>query len=332
MARAGYIARIARRAAASAPAPLRPRRVPARLPGDGVTEEASAETEAYATAAPGFAHLLGSPDLSTVVAPRSTSAPAVAVAPPPVSAARATPPAAPLPSAVTEPGPASGRARRARSKARERDREAGGETIALPSPGARTKPAIAEPVAARFSTPERVLDPAKSSDAGRSHPRPAATTAFARASALPQRNVPAGPDPLALALAAAVRWTTSDERPTPRAAAPVVAQAPSTDAPARREEPPTTPPVDASPPVTARATPSTIVPRAVATAPRAPRSTTPAPPAAKGSGVHIGSLHVEVLPAPQPTAREPRRDPVAAPTASEPLARGLTSHIGLRQS
>jgi hypothetical protein len=58
--------------------------------------------------------------------------------------------------------------------------------------------------------------------------------------------------------------------------------------------------------------------------------------AASGTGVHIGSIEVEIVPvaeAPAPSAAPQRVEPApSAPASAAPLTRGLTSPIGLRQS
>jgi hypothetical protein len=54
------------------------------------------------------------------------------------------------------------------------------------------------------------------------------------------------------------------------------------------------------------------------------------------TGVHIGSVEVEILPVPDsmkpPVAMAPAPPAPASATAVLPLARGFTSWIGLRQS
>ncbi|MBK8211890.1 MAG: hypothetical protein IPK78_20045 [Rhodospirillales bacterium] len=146
----------------------------------------------------------------------------------------------------------------------------------------------------------------------------------------PRRNIAVAPDPLAVALAAAVRWTSSDdERPDPNAVAPRQRERPG--APAfvpprethRREAP--APPGDA-PPRVVRA------PRAEVVAAKPDHRPAPAPAAERFAGVHIGSVEVQILsPTPvQPPVARPPAVPSAAP--APPLARGLTSAIGLLQS
>lgn len=177
-------------------------------------------------------------------------------------------------------------------------------------------------------------------------------TAPARAAAVP-RSVGAfapgaRPDPLAAALAAAVRWTASDPaamipsrppraveippataasavdisgRPAPAAGSPrQAAVAPAFPAPAR---------------VAAIPQPS-ILPRAMVS-PSQPVAavTTHASAAAveRFTGIHIGSVQVEILPPPVPLTSPPAAPPaVPRATPASQLARGLTSSIGLRQS
>jgi hypothetical protein len=156
------------------------------------------------------------------------------------------------------------------------------------------------------------------------------------------------PDPFAMALAAAVRWTSSDPEPLApmqraHAAVPVRPAARSAVVQTPRESPP---PATPAPTTRGRATggetaptmPTPAMPtRAIVPAPRqtpagAPRATPPS--TERFTGIHIGAVDVQILPPPDPV-----KPPAAAPAASRPkpatasqLARGLTSSIGLRQS
>jgi hypothetical protein len=153
-----------------------------------------------------------------------------------------------------------------------------------------------------------------------------------------RRNVPVAPDPLAVTLAAAMRWTSSDERPTPIVprAAPHAERDVEPVAGARRETPRRDP-----------AAPVTQAPRAeaVAATARGPLSLpspaaspgpasrpTPPPAAERFTGVHIGSLEVQILSPPELVTPPIARPPAASKAVLTPLARGFTSSIGLRQS
>lgn len=156
----------------------------------------------------------------------------------------------------------------------------------------------------------------------------------------PRRNVPDAPDPLAVALAAAVRWTSSEERPDPIAATRPAHERPATEADHReepivgaaRETPSRDTPSRATPPrdLPARVTP---VPRAEAVAAIPGDRSTPASTAERFTGIHIGSVEVHILPPPEPVAPPvPRPRAVSTVRPVTPLARGLSSSIGLRQS
>ena len=144
-------------------------------------------------------------------------------------------------------------------------------------------------------------------------------------------------DPLA-ALAAAVRWTSSDsttperdifDAPEPVSTQPSPAASPQTPvpvvavtthaAPARISPTPTRrvnqDRTSEQPRETTRE-PTRATPTAVATAPD------------RFTSIHIGSVEVEIV-APPPASAEPA---AAAPAPLAPLARGLSTSIGLRQS
>jgi hypothetical protein len=167
----------------------------------------------------------------------------------------------------------------------------------------------------------------------------------------PRRNAPIAPDPLAVALAAAVRWTSSDARsaligrraqaaatsPEHKRSATLAADSDEPVGGPAHETPPRETPALELPArkmpardAPARATPS-VRAESVVTAPR--ERSAPAPAAEPATRVHIGSIEVHMLPAPEAVAQKisrPQAVSSAAPAA--PLARGLTSSIGLRQS
>jgi hypothetical protein len=183
---------------------------------------------------------------------------------------------------------------------------------------------------------------------------------------LSPRHLPTTTDSLAAALAAAVRWASSDDlpeapaTPAPRAGDAVIAPesrhagSPSDRAPPTTEQPRAFTSAAAPPaPFAARAsarspfasTASTddiapalatvragdeplraLAPSATADATVRERVASPSP-----GGIHIGTVEVQIIPGPPPPAPAPlpRSAPAAAPAR---LARGLTSSIGLRQS
>ena len=171
-------------------------------------------------------------------------------------------------------------------------------------------------------------------------PRPeqiAKTPAAARGRIAPPRHVPAAPDPLALALATAVRWTSSDEMPDAIARRPQP-ELPPTE-PAGRDRSPARPARETAPlraasrlePSSPPVSPTTRPPSPEAPAgpqERATRALAVEGAAPEAAGIHIGSVEVQIL-APPPVPR-----PTAAARAAPPgpLARGLASAIGLRQS
>ena len=150
------------------------------------------------------------------------------------------------------------------------------------------------------------------------------------------------PTPFMAALATAVRWTSSDPaqgepgRSVPRT------EAPRTPMRGRNTESSLVPAVPAARP------PSPPVPTPATTTPDRPRSVTVPSPSARTSssaareslpdperhvGVHIGSMHVEILPPPLPVVTPlPAPSRGARAAASQPLSRGHGSSIGLRQS
>jgi hypothetical protein len=145
------------------------------------------------------------------------------------------------------------------------------------------------------------------------------------------------PNPLAVALAAAVRWTASDAAPLARSRSahaasgahpPVrepIVQSPREPAPLATSSQQTPVALTPARPARAMASPS---PNALAVTPRTAATTTE-----RFTGVHIGSVEVEILPPPDPV-QPPVASPPAPPSVGTPtqLSRGLTSSIGLRQS
>jgi hypothetical protein len=133
----------------------------------------------------------------------------------------------------------------------------------------------------------------------------------------------AAADPLAIALAAAARWTSSDTEPTAAHTPPMtVGGQPIPGASTVRSSYELTPAI-----------------REASSSLRLPGRDAPVAshesvsPAEHFTGVHIGSVEIEILPPPD-AAKPPVALPAAAPAARAvtPLARGFTSSIGLRQS
>jgi hypothetical protein len=185
---------------------------------------------------------------------------------------------------------------------------------------------------------DRAQQPLENEGLAAAAPPPAASprSIGPRQPAARQRNIAVAPDPLAVALAAAARWTSSDDaRPDAIAAARVERErGVGRDEPAfvapreirgRDTAAPPAPPDDAPPPVR-RASRSEVV------AATPDHRSAPAPAAERFAGVHIGSVEVQILappPVPLPVARRPA---VSSGVPATPLTRGLTSAIGLRQS
>jgi hypothetical protein len=146
-------------------------------------------------------------------------------------------------------------------------------------------------------------------------------------------------DPVAVGLAAAGRWVASDAAPATvnRSAHRTDAAATATDRPIARSTPNPAEPVThpsalaaAAPPLSpARPLPSAG--HAHAAEARMDGTQRDAAPD-RFTGIHIGSVAVEILPPPEPA--KPAVAPPARPRAGglTGLARGLTSSIGLRQS
>jgi hypothetical protein len=145
-----------------------------------------------------------------------------------------------------------------------------------------------------------------------------------------RRMAPTAPDPLAVALAAAVRWTSSDAPVgmTPARGAAGDAQPRDGRASLPRLERPPRPAPEAAAARPRRTDPGAPVPR---TPPAADTHVMPErAPADSPASVHIGSIEVTLLSAPEPPAPTPTRA-APAPAPASPLARGLTSMIGMRQ-
>jgi hypothetical protein len=245
----------------------------------------------------------------------SASPPAVALASPPSAVTSRESPAQPAAPAPTSPSTASVAAAAGPAAADSPRVTVAKEGQASTRPVDETMPTEqprAEPAASSTTTNDPVRSP------GEPH----------RATALRRDTRPA-PDPLALALAAAVRWTSSGERsetvatspgrPVDPPAAITPSDAPSLlSAEVPREEPGTAQPSPYHALTTARP------PAAERQAPSAPR---------RFGGVHIGSIEVRVQPpsAPAPPPVPPPHAPSSTAPAI-PLARGLTSSLGLRQS
>jgi hypothetical protein len=138
----------------------------------------------------------------------------------------------------------------------------------------------------------------------------------------------APPDPLVVALASAVRWTSSEAEPSPRpnrlsALEPAVERS----RPAEMPPSPPAPPPPAPPPP---APPSTHDSAAVGSPPLLVVSSRE--DELGRSGVHIGSIDVEIVAAPEtePRVIPPRADPSPA-RATNVLARKIESQFGLYQ-
>jgi len=169
----------------------------------------------------------------------------------------------------------------------------------------------------------------------------AKTPAATRGRIAPPRHVPAAPDPLALALATAVRWTSSDEMPDAIARRPQPELPPTK--PAGRDRSPAGPARETAPlraasrlePSSPPVSPTTRPPSPEVPAgpqERATRALAVEGAAPEAAGIHIGSVEVQIL-APPPVAPPVPRPTAAARAAPPgPLARGLASAIGLRQS
>ena len=250
----------------------------------------------------------------------------IGVAPPPVAAAGerlAAPLVAPLPasrapdniSPKTAPSPASATPARPGGPDESRTQEAVEDVV--------------RPSAERPSTEPPAVAAAPRGD-------PATAPTGSRRSMARARTTPPPPDPLAIALAAAIRWTSSSDVSEPIAAAPDRPERRAMEtahqhAPAER--------LSSGPAASAaRPTPLGTLPP-VPLEPPAPRAhvdagARPAPaPARRFTGIHIASVEVRVQPAPVPAPSPALPAPV--PTNAQPatpLARGLTSLIGLRQS
>lgn len=122
-----------------------------------------------------------------------------------------------------------------------------------------------------------------------------------------------GPDPVAAALAAAVRWTSSETTPGQRQARTVE------PAMARR---------------TSRDERATVLAPTIDHQPDVARQPAPTPPEKpqRYSDVHIGSIEVEIVSPPEPA--QPETPTTATTTPRDfgiPIARKITSHYGLRQ-
>jgi hypothetical protein len=303
MARDSYLGQIARRAVLDAPGLLPPRRIERALPVTPLDKPASTVHMPAAKSS----HM-------PVVDHAPPRAPTRVDAPPSASVELETRPELAA-SAVNETSPMATRSgvvssvipvaasptRDAAPQLRPADREQqppGGESLAATT----TAPGV-EPVATVPIEPRRPM--------------------------APRRNIAVAPDPLAIALATAVRWTSSDdERAGSKPAAP--AKRPAMES-AGRSEPsmavlPEThrrerlaPPGDVPP----RVPPG---PRVQAIAGTPDDRSAPTPAGDRIARVHIGSGEVQILTPPG------ARPPVSSAPVPAPLARGLTSAIGLRQS
>jgi hypothetical protein len=301
MARGAYLERLARRAVQATPGLMPPRRLVRALP-------ATAPDPPLAPARAPSAASLG-PDADSIPrpAPMPIAAPPARVEPqtrsePTIPAAIALSP--PLADAGVVPG-------------------LGGSVDPIDAP---------TPIAAPDTPPaEKVqpqpADPLIVATAPRME-RKATAPLEPRRSMPPDRNIAVAPDPLAVALATAVRWASSDEdRPAPIAAnGPERARPATTSAkPGRAVPAPTAPEADQRSRVG-------LAPPAggIAAAPDGRRS---AAAPERFAGIHIGSVEVQILSPPPPSPPPVARTPAASSAGPvKPLARGLTSAIGLRQS
>jgi hypothetical protein len=318
MSRGTYLQRIARRAIQDTPGLLRPRRVVRTLPAPPPDDEAASALMPAAVSARMPAADPVQPPISAPVAPSAPSGAPPAIASQPAAHALVAA-SAPLP--VPDVAPPAVPRRDVPFAPRAVDETSTVDTIQRPS---RMEP----PAVAR----DRRTEPIVSAPGQARRPVP------------PTRKILVAPDPLEVALAAAVRWTSSDERPSPtapiaptrserehhagegtREVGPVAGrerETPPRERPARAKQAP-------------RAEADAATPRGLLTLPSpgsAPHAT-PSPAADRFTGIHIGSLEVQILPPPAlvtpPVQRRSLPLSVAPPA---PLARGFTSAIGLRQS
>lgn len=316
----GYLQRIARRAIQPARAPRRP---PEGLeigddPPDPLAEPlASQELEAASTS-----H--STRDTEPAHAPVEPAAPST------VAAARIdTDPAPATPALDTAPPPASGQTlpvERPQRRPEPPDRPVPFTMDVQPQTHADAPDAPAVRRPPRIATTEA---PPTSLQLGSSQlptpPQPitAATATQSSAKFEPTKQhppderprtvyrVPAKPDPLALALATAVHWTSPDDPPTERAPdAPLPAEPvrapPSPSAPhPKRSERPSDRETDTDPPreTAAEATTNTV---------------------------HVGTIEVHV--GPSETSPRPRPRSRKTSDAAQPLHRPSTSIFGIRQS
>jgi hypothetical protein len=149
------------------------------------------------------------------------------------------------------------------------------------------------------------------------------------------------PDPLALALASAIRWTSSSDSPHPIAVVPGVPAPRETETvhaetPLQRPSsgPLAAPRQTAAPakaphtPVASRPAPAIVTPRGLPA--DSPSRSAPAP-ARQFSRIHIASVEVRVQAPAAPTPSPARVTAASSSAPATPLARGFTSSIGLRQ-
>lgn len=338
-----YLQRIAQRALGGQPA-LRPAR--AVRNANPITSEvpiAAAPSETRVAAAPAETPVAAQPRAETPPLERS-GPPGGELRPETVRPAPAAPPepapvAQPLSSVSSSPTAGAASTPEAPRRMLSSPATISASTLPTEHPRALTQRGL-EP------RPPELAAPSESRSAEAPSPG-----ALARESRRPivQHNQPPGPDPLMRAMATAIRWSSLDDatpEPPQRAAAqsapaaaPPAAPSHTSRAPAPAAAPAVAVPkpapfahteAPANPPSHSAAS-SALRERAPARFPVAARADAHAPAAVPTRSVHIGSVSVEIA---APPERKPSPQPTRAsvPAPGRPLARGLTSTIGLRQS
>lgn len=313
MSRGTYLQRIARRAIQDTPGVLRPRRSMRTLSASPPDEAPSA--------------------LQSPAAVSSTRLPAADPVQP-----RASAPVGRFPPSIAPPEIAAQPAAHATVSVSLPPPVAGVDTHAVPRRDVPSAARAVEETSAAdiIQRPSRREPSAVAGD--RTTEAIARTPGGARRRMPSRRNVPVAPDPFAATLAAAVRWTSSDERPTPIAPRATAHSEREIEPVARdlRETPPRDPPAGVTQAPRAEAVAAT--PRgplslpSSAASPGAASRATPAPAAERFTGIHIGSLEVQILTPPEMPTPPAARPPAASNAVLTPLARGFTSSIGMRQS
>ena len=292
---------------------------------------------------------LAAPEAPRPIAPSATALPVVAAPTAPEIAPPALVPPAP-PSASTTATSAS-----------RADAVPDAAAVPAPVPAPTTRHVVRPAADFVFETPARMSPgrrpAAESERATTTSAMPGAAIPETAASPRLRSSVVPPVDPIATALAAALRWTSSPEpssgqtttgavggtnvaQPAVQPARPNVSRAGSERGKMKRETRPRA--VLASttraqegvprPPSRAELSPTQVVAREAAPAAR-PSTSRQSTTTERSSGVHIGSVEVHILPPPEAKPAPPTtpHGTEAVPKVSR-LARDLTSAIGLRQS